>query len=226
MLVSFWLLFVVVCRRNPCAISMLFLGTVCTPLTIMAVAIIPEPIKPTVKEPPSGDVVVVVDCSHSSNKTCIDAAVATSKPMMISHSNCDAYQHIGRNVSDEAIKAVGATGGVICVNFIGGFLNPQGDATPYSIAKHVQHIRNLAGVEATCSGSDYVFNYGDTLDWILRNPKMFPPEMGYASPSHMGKPGEVWGVVRVLQDTYGWTDKEIRGFLGENLQRVYKANWK
>ena len=169
---------------------------------------------------------VVVDCSHSSNKTCIDAAVLTSKPMVMSHSNSAALQNIGRNASDEAIKAVGSTGGVVCVNYIGGFLNPQGDATPFSIAKHVQHVRNLIGVEATCSGSDYVFNYGETLDWVLKNPKMFPPSMGYGTPSHMGKPSEVWGIVRVLQDTYGWTDKEIQGFLGENIMRVYKANWK
>jgi membrane dipeptidase len=168
---------------------------------------------------------IVVDCSHSSNQTCIDAAAMTRKPMMLSHSNLMTYQPIDRNVSDEAVKAVAATGGVVCVNFIGGFLNPQGLARPYDIAKHIQYIRNLVGPEALCSGSDYVYNYADTLLWILKNPKNFPIEMGYATPSHMGKPGEVWGVVRELQSTYGWTDDEIRGFLGENLLRVYRANW-
>jgi membrane dipeptidase len=136
-----------------------------------------------------------------------------------------AFQPIGRNVSDDAVKAVAATGGVICVNFIGGFLDPQGLARPYDIAKHVEYIRNLVGPEAVCAGSDYVFNYADTLLWILRNPKNFPPEMGYATPSHMGKPGEVWGVVRELEETFGWSRQEIRGFLGENLLRVYEANW-
>ena len=168
---------------------------------------------------------IVVDCSHSSNQTCLEAAAQTRKPMMISHSNAMTYQPIDRNVSDRAIKAVAATGGVICVNFIGGFLNPQGLARPYDIAKHVQYIRNLVGVEATCSGSDYVYNYADTLMWILRNPENFPVEMGYATPSHMGKPGEVWGVVRELEERYGWTEEEIRGFLGGNLLRVYEANW-
>ena len=169
---------------------------------------------------------IVVDCSHSSNQTCIEAAAITRKPMMMSHSNLMTYQPIDRNVSDQAVKAVAATGGVICVNFIGGFLNPQGLARPYDIAKHVQYIRKLAGPESVCAGSDYVYNYADTLLWILKNPKNFPPEMGYATPSHMGKPGEIWGVVRELMDTYGWTEDEIRGFLGENLMRVYKANWK
>lgn len=168
---------------------------------------------------------IVVDCSHSSNQTCIEAAAMTRKPMIMSHSNLMTYQPIDRNVSDQAVKAVAGTGGVICVNFIGGFLNPQGLSRPYDIAKHVQYIRNLVGPQAVCHGSDYVYNYADTLLWVLRNPENFPIEMGYATPSHMGKPGEVWGVVRELEDTYGWTEEEIRGFLGENLLRVYKANW-
>ena len=168
---------------------------------------------------------IVADCSHSSNRTCIEMAAASSKPVMMSHSNLMSYQPINRNVSDQAIRAVAGTGGVICVNFIGGFLNPMGMARPFDIAKHVQYIRNLVGPEATCVGPDYVYNYAETLDWILRNPKNFPPESGYASPSHMGKPGEIWGVVRVLENLYGWTEDEIRGFLGENLLRLYHANW-
>jgi membrane dipeptidase len=168
---------------------------------------------------------IVADCSHASNRTCIEMAAASSKPVMMSHSNLMTYQPIDRNVSDQAIRAVAGTGGVICVNFIGGFLNSQGLARPFDIAKHVQYIRNLVGPEATCVGPDYVYNYAETLDWILRNPENFPPESGYASPSHMGKPGEIWGVVRVLEDLYGWTDDEIRGFLGGNLLRLYQANW-
>lgn len=168
---------------------------------------------------------IVVDCSHSSNRTCMEAAAATRKPMMMSHSNLMTYQPIGRNVSDEAVKAVAATGGVICVNFIGGFLNPQGLGRPYDIAKHLEYIGQMVGRDKLCVGPDYVYNYADTLLWILKNPKNFPVEMGYATPSHMGKPGEVWGVVSELQEAYGWSDDEIRGFLGENLLRVYRANW-
>lgn len=169
---------------------------------------------------------IAIDCSHSSNETCVEAAQASSKPIMLSHSNVHTFQPIGRSASDKAIQAVAATGGVICINFIGGFLNPQGDASPFSIAKHAEYIKNLVGAEHVCSGSDYVWNYGDTLHWILNNPKDFPVEMGYATPSHMGKPSEMWGAARVLEETYGWTNEEIAGFLGENLVRFYKANWK
>ena len=168
---------------------------------------------------------MVVDCSHSSDQTCIDAAMITTKPMIMSHSNVATLQPIARNNSDKAMKAVAATGGAICVNFIGGFLNSEGLARPMDIAKHMEYVKNLAGAEAVCAGSDYVYNYAGTLMWVLKNPDQFPPEMGYASPSHMGMPGEIWGTVRVLQETFGWTDDEIHGLLGGNLLRVYRANW-
>ena len=58
------------------------------------------------------------------------------------------------------------------------------------------------------------------------NPKAFPPEMGYTTMAHMAIPQDIWGVARVLEDRYGWSKKEIRGFLGENALRAYKANWK
>lgn len=169
---------------------------------------------------------MVVDCSHSSNQTCIDAATITSKPMVMSHSNVATFQPIDRNVSDRAMKAVAATGGAICINFIGGFLNPQGEARPEDIAKHMDYVKNLVGAETVCAGSDYVYNYADSLTMILKNPTKYPPESGYATPSHMGMPGEIWGAVKFLEDTYGWTKEEIRGLLGENLLRVYRGNWK
>jgi membrane dipeptidase len=91
---------------------------------------------------------MVVDCSHSSNQTCIEAATLTTKPMVMSHSNVATLQPIGRNASDKAIKAVAATGGVICINFIGGFLNPQGDARPMSIAKHMEYVKKPCRVRS------------------------------------------------------------------------------
>ena len=101
---------------------------------------------------------IALDCSHSSNETCVEAAQASTKPIMLSHSNPHTFQPIDRNASDKAIRAVAATGGVICINFIGGFLNPQGDSSPFSIAKHAEYVKNLVGAEHVCAGSDYVFN--------------------------------------------------------------------
>jgi microsomal dipeptidase-like Zn-dependent dipeptidase len=59
----------------------------------------------------------------------------------------------------------------------------------------------------------------------MSNPKAFPPEMGYTTLAEMALPQDIWGVAYVLEDKYDWSEKEIRGFLGENALRVYRANW-
>jgi membrane dipeptidase len=59
----------------------------------------------------------------------------------------------------------------------------------------------------------------------LRNPDSYPPELGYGAQTQIALPRDIWGVVAVLENTYDWSQDEVRGFLGENLMRVYEANW-
>ncbi|MGI9308590.1 MAG: dipeptidase, partial [Gammaproteobacteria bacterium] len=99
---------------------------------------------------------VVVDCSHTSNQTCIDAAKFSSKPTTASHSNAQGLYDLGRNMSDEAIKAVGSTGGAVCNTGVGLFLNEKGDASPEAYAEHVAYTANLIGKDKTCYSTDYM----------------------------------------------------------------------
>jgi membrane dipeptidase len=171
---------------------------------------------------------MIVDCTHSSNKTCLDAAGASTKPIMLSHSNNLGVYDLPRNSPDEVLKAVAGTGGVICVNGLGGFLNKEGNARPEDLAKHVNYTKELVGVKHTCFGSDHLTPevYIEALDFVLRNPDSYPPSLGYGAQTQIALPRDIWGVVAVLEKDFGWTESEVRGFLGENLMRVYQANWK
>ncbi|MEM1361583.1 MAG: hypothetical protein AAGF94_07685 [Pseudomonadota bacterium] len=59
----------------------------------------------------------------------------------------------------------------------------------------------------------------------IPNDTLYPPEQGFGAPMEAASGADIWGIVAVLEDKYGWSDDEIRGFLGENLMRVYEANW-
>ena len=168
---------------------------------------------------------MVVDCSHSSDQACIDAAGFTSKPMIASHSNVRALYDQGRNVTDEAIRAIASTGGAICPVGVGLFLNEEGSASMAAIAEHVEYIGNLVGRQYTCYASDYSYMYEAFLRGFLADVNNYPPEKGFGAPTQNAGGGDIWGVARVLEDEYGWSEREIRGFLGENLLRVYAANW-
>ena len=168
---------------------------------------------------------IVVDCSHSSDQACIDAARRSTKPVMASHSNAkDIYDH-GRNVSDEAIEAIAATGGVVCPVGVGLFLNADGAASMESTAEHVQYIAELVGREHTCYASDYSYTYKAFLKAFIGDVDNYPPEKGFGAPTQNAGGGDIWGVARLLEDKYGWGEEDVRGFLGENLMRVYTANW-
>lgn len=171
---------------------------------------------------------MIVDCTHSSNQTALDASEISTKPIILSHSNPFGAYNLSRNSPDEVIKAVAKTGGIIATNGVGAFLNKDGIASPEEIARHVNYVKELVGAEHTGWGSDYVHPEMllEALMFILVNPESYPPELGYGKSSQLAIPGDVWGVVGILESKYNWTPGEIKGFLGENALRVYKANWK
>jgi microsomal dipeptidase-like Zn-dependent dipeptidase len=168
---------------------------------------------------------MVVDCSHASNQTCIDAAAHSSKPIIASHSPAHGLNQINRNITDEAMKAIGESGGAVCTTGVGLFLNAEGDASPEAFAKHVDYTGDLIGRDKTCYSTDYMHNaYGMFKDNVA-NVDVFPPEKGFGSPAKNTAAEHIWDVAAILEDEYGWSDEDVRGFLGENLMRVYQANW-
>ncbi|WNC66979.1 membrane dipeptidase [Thalassotalea nanhaiensis] len=169
---------------------------------------------------------VILDCSHSSSQTCIDMAKHSSKPVLATHSNAKALYDTGRNITDEAMKAIAATDGAVCTVGVGLFLNPEGTAEVEAIAEHVQYTAELIGRDRTCYASDYSHMYADFLKAFIGVVDKYPPEKGFGAPIQNASGGDIWGVARVLEDKYNWKEDDIRGFLGENLMRVYKANWK
>jgi membrane dipeptidase len=73
---------------------------------------------------------MIVDISHVSDKTFYDTLAVTTTPVIASHSSCRALSDFPRNMSDDMLRALARNGGVIGINFGGGFLN-QKDAEEY-----------------------------------------------------------------------------------------------
>jgi len=66
---------------------------------------------------------VIVDLSHTGERTFYDALATTSKPVILSHSSVWSICPVFRNVKDDQIKAIAANKGVICINFYSGFID-------------------------------------------------------------------------------------------------------
>jgi membrane dipeptidase len=68
---------------------------------------------------------IMVDISHTADKTFYDALAVSKAPLIASHSSCRALCSAARNMTDDMIKALAAKGGVIQINYHVGFLSQE-----------------------------------------------------------------------------------------------------
>ena len=79
-------------------------------------------------------------------------------------------------------------------------------------------------VRVGCLPQDVVRHAGRIV--FIDDVDNYPPENGFGAPTENAWGGDIWGVAAVLESKYGWSEDEVRGFLGENLLRVFDATWK
>lgn len=116
---------------------------------------------------------MMVDVAHVSDKTFWDVIAASKAPVFSSHSSARAISNIPRNMTDDMLRAVAKTGGLVMVNFGCEFLsqrsadtsswtNPKLEkggkceqATIEDVVAQIDHIRRVAGIGHVGLGSDF-----------------------------------------------------------------------
>ena len=79
-----------------------------------------------------------------------------TKPVVASHSSAFALREHHRNLTDEQLRGIAATGGVVCVNFFAGFLTDAEKPTVEHLADHLEYVVDVAGEDHVGLGSDFV----------------------------------------------------------------------
>jgi membrane dipeptidase len=102
---------------------------------------------------------ILIDLSHLNEKGFWQVVKISTAPLVATHSNAYAVCKSSRNLSDDQIKAIGDSGGVIGLNFATGFLREDGrwgTDTPLDImTRHLDHIMGIAGENCVALGSDF-----------------------------------------------------------------------
>ena len=99
---------------------------------------------------------MIIDVSHSADKTVFDILDASTAPVIASHSGVRARRDFNRNLTDEQIRAIGAHGGVIGVVFLPYFLRePEEQASIEDVLNCIDHICQLVGPAHAGLGSDF-----------------------------------------------------------------------
>ena len=159
---------------------------------------------------------MMVDVSHVSDATFFETLEVTSAPVMASHSAARALVDQPRNMTDEMLRAVARSGGVVMINFQDIFVDPRKrvpwgalgyaisnlgwpDSPLSSVIDHIAHSVQVAGVDHVGLGSDFAGS-------------IFMPE-------GMKDVSDFPNVTLELLKR-GYSEDAIRKILGENLLRV------
>ena len=175
---------------------------------------------------------MMIDISHTADKTFWDALAASSAPIIASHSSCRALCNVPRNMTDEMIAALAKKGGVMQINFNCGFLSEksaaaaknvqesklpgaQGEdatiaeykkkvppATLEDVVAHIDHAVKIGGIGAVGIGSD--FDGVSCTPVGLEDVSKFP------------------NLTRALLEK-GYSAEDIRKIYGGNTLRVMRA---
>jgi membrane dipeptidase len=150
---------------------------------------------------------VLVDLSHLNEAGFWDVARLSSAPLVATHSNAHALCASSRNLTDAQLGAIGASGGVVGVNFAVAFLREDGGqeaSTPLEeVVRHVDYIAATIGIDHVAFGSDFDGALvPEALDGIAGLPKLVAAlrahgfdDEAVAKVSHRN-----W--LRVLRDTW------------------------
>ncbi|MGB3317503.1 MAG: dipeptidase [Sphingopyxis granuli] len=139
---------------------------------------------------------MIVDIAHCSHACVADILKMARRPVVSSHGGVQATCKVNRNLSDDEIRGVAATGGVIGIGYWDAAVC---DTSPASVAKAMKHVRDLVGIDHVALGSDY--DGATTVRFDT---------------------SKLVQVTQALIDA-GFTDDEIRAAMGGNAIRVIRA---
>lgn len=183
---------------------------------------------------------IAIDLSHCSEATTIEAAERSKKPVLATHANAKALDNQVRNKSDEAIRAIAKTGGVVGVS-IHGFMNwdgnPANPPTLDNFCRHAKHVANLVGIEHVGIGTDFsAVQDPKVVDSILQLSKGAYPETGgkyaaaFGNTSASRYPEETPGpehfplIIEALGQN-GFSQSEVAAIAGGNFMRAFEQIW-
>lgn len=177
---------------------------------------------------------LVVDMSHSAERSTLDAIEVSERPIAITHANPYFWHAALRNKSDAILKALGQSGGMLGFSLYPHHLKGKSDCTLESFCEMIAKTADLMGVENIGLGSDLCQDQPDSIvEWMRVGRWSKEIDYGEGSASDAGfPPMPEWFQDNRDFDTLengllktGFSKVETAGIMGENWLRFYDENF-
>ena len=175
---------------------------------------------------------IVVDMSHSAEKSTLDAIEISEKPIAITHANPSFWHQALRNKSDFLLKKLSESGGILGLSLYSHHLKDGTNCKLESFCEMVAKTAEIMEVKNIGIGSDLCLNQPDSVvEWMRNGTWSKSTNYGEGSKKKPGFPKQPdWfldargfdnlesGLKKV-----GFNKQEVEGILGNNWFNFYKG---
>jgi microsomal dipeptidase-like Zn-dependent dipeptidase len=177
---------------------------------------------------------LVVDMSHSADRSTIEAAEISARPIAITHANPHAWMPALRNKRHDVIEAVTSRGGMLGFSLYPHHLKDKSACTIQSFCRMIADTAERYGAEHLGLGSDLCQDQPDSVvEWMRVGRWTKEVDYGEGSASSPGFPPmpdwfrdnrDFGNIEKGLRDT-GMNDTEVAGIMGGNWYRFFAENF-
>jgi membrane dipeptidase len=175
------------------------------------------------------EVGMLIDVSHSGDRTTLDAIELSPRPIAFTHSNCRALNNHPRLKTDEAIQKLARKGGVMGITGVRNFVKDREPTTVEDVVDHIDHVVKLVGIEHVGIGTDC-----DLMGYDKMQPDQYKELKAAYKASYafrdkidtdgFNHPKKIYDLTDALIRR-GYSDGNIQAVLGGNFRRLLGESW-
>ncbi len=177
---------------------------------------------------------LVVDMSHSADRSTMDAIEISERPIAITHANPSFWHPALRNKSNEILKALGESDGMLGFSVYPHHLKDNSDCTIESFCEMIASTADLIGISHIGIGSDLCQNQPDSVvEWMRNGTWTNERDFGEGSAGFAGFPEQPpwfkdnrdFSNIEAGLKEKGFSDKDIKAVLGQNWLNFFDSSF-
>ena len=177
---------------------------------------------------------LVIDMSHSADRSTIQAAEISERPIAITHANLHSWQPALRNKRDDVVRAVTRNGGMMGFSLYPHHLKDKSACTLQDFCEMVARAADQFGAEHFGIGSDLCQDQPDSVvEWMRVGRWSKEIDYGEGSASAAGFPpmpswfrdNRDFGAIEAGLRKIGFDAAEVAGLMGDNWHRFFAENF-